>query len=748
IKSSSDSWVRLKGVQSVKFKSAVSELTAIIVNEIVEGIYSEEPKEEEITRSKPSAQLFSEQQKQKFQDLLRRYSMIWSEKPGLMKGYEHEIKLRDYSPFYLKSYPIPNAYKAEVEKQLQEMVDCGVVSPGTTEYVSLLVMVKKKDNSVRICLDARFLNSRMVQEHITPPNPEQLLMNFSDHKCMSLIDLTSSYWQIQIKESDRKYTRFSYNNQTYVFNRLPFCLSTSVASFIRGLNQVLGSDILQFVTAYVDDMLIISEDSDMHFIHLERLFCRLQEAGITVKLKKSKFSCSEIEFLGHIIKPNGVSMDPKRIEAIKDFPTPRNPRHLKAFLGLCGYGRRFCANLENLTEPLVPLLRKGHSWSWGPQQLKAFEDVKEAFLEVTMLCHPNPDWPYIIQTDSSDYGIGACLFQRHPSTKEEKVLAFCSRILHGPERNYTITVKALLSVRYALQTWRVMVLGQDLTIITDHKSLTFLKKCKLLSARLARWILYIQEYDFKIEHCRGVNNETADILSRYPVKGSTGEDFPRSSGSIETYVTKIGAEFKEVRKRLQNIREEQLRAACDLCQKTKIPRAIEGKMHHVISERPNDILCLDLMGPLPVSRGGATQLLVTVDAFRKFVKLYPLRRATTKAILNKLRNDYFPNYGTPQKILSDNGTQFRSQTWISVLESANIKHICTCVYHPQGNMTERVNREIGRILRAFCHTKHTKWATMTAQVEVWLNQAVHKNAEYASIKKQPLFDSKYVPFCK
>ncbi|KAF2889992.1 hypothetical protein ILUMI_16181, partial [Ignelater luminosus] len=524
-----------KGVQSVKFKSGMSESTAIIVNEIVEGIYSEEPKEEEITRSKPSrdetivagAQLFSEQQKQKFQDLLRRYSIIWSEKPGLMKGFEHEIKLKACSSSYLKLYPIPNAYKAEVEKQLQEMVDWGGgVSPGTTEYVSPLVMVKKKDNSVRICLDARFLNSRMVQEHITPPNPEQILMNFSDHKCMSLIDLTSSYWQIQIKESDRKYT---------------------------------GGDILQFVTAYVDDMLIISEDSDMHLIHVERLFCRLQEAGITVKLKKSKFACSEIEFLGHIIKPNGISMDPKRIEAIKDFPTPRNPRHLKAFLGLCGYGRRFCANLGNLTEPLVPLLRKGHLWSWGPQQLKAFEDVKEAFLKVTMLCHPNPDWPYIIQTDSSDYGIGACLFQRHPSTKEEKVLAFCNRILHGPERNYTIAEKELLSVRYALQTWRVMVLGQDLTIITDHKSLTFLKNCKLLSARLTRWILYIQEYDFKIEHCRGVNNETADILSRYPVKGSTGEDFPRSSGSIETYVTKISAEFKEVRKRLQNIREEQLR---------------------------------------------------------------------------------------------------------------------------------------------------------------------------------------------
>ncbi|KAF2887949.1 hypothetical protein ILUMI_18224 [Ignelater luminosus] len=140
------------------------------------------------------------------------------------------------------------------------------------------------------------------------------------------------------------------------------------------------------------------------------------------------------------------------------------------------------------------------------------------------------------------------------------------------------------------------------------------------------------------------------------------------------------------------------------------------------------------MGPLSVSRGGATQLLVTVDAFSKFVKLYPLRRATTKAILNKLQNDYFPNYGTPQKILSDNGTQFRSQTWINVLESANIKHIRTCVYHPQGNMTERVNREIGRNLRAFCHMKHTKWATMTAQVEVWLNQAVHKSTGYAPIE--------------
>ncbi|KAF2887838.1 hypothetical protein ILUMI_18335 [Ignelater luminosus] len=293
-----------------------------------------------------------------------------------------------------------------------------------------------------------------------------------------------------------------------------------------------------------------------------------------------------------------------------------------------------------------------------------------------------------------------------------------------------------------------MMLGQDLTFITDYKSLTFLKRCKLLSAQLTRWILYLQEYDFKIEHCRSMNNETANILSRYPVKGSTGEDFPKSSGSIETYVTTISAEFREVQKRLQNICEERLwdewcgtiiarvnsndcpekikdlyivynqilfrrepkseyewgylvcvpanliesivlhfgsekcfiflkrfyywpkinkgirqtLTACNLCQKTKISHVIEGKMHHVFSEKPKDIPCLDLMEPLAVLRGGATQFLVTVNAFSKFVKLYPLRRATTKAILNKLQNDYFLNYGTPQKILSDNGTQFSSQT--------------------------------------------------------------------------------------
>nr|CAI5861740.1 unnamed protein product [Callosobruchus analis] len=170
---------------------------------------------------------------------------------------------------------------------------------------------------------------------------------------------------------------------------------------------------------------------------------------------------------------------------------------------------------------------------------------------------------------------------------------------------------------------------------------------------------------------------------------------------------------------------------CELCQKAKISPYLHGPMQSIIPEGVNQIMCLDLIGPLPPARGGMTQLLVCVDAFSKLVTLFPLRRATTAAILKRVINDYFKRAGKPKIILSDNGTQFASKKWQHNLEAEGVKVHHTSVYYPQGNPTERVKREIGRILRSVCHEKHTKWASVIPQVEKWLNRAIHSGTRFS-----------------
>lgn len=202
--------------------------------------------------------------------------------------------------------------------------------------------VKKKDKSLRVCLDARFLNSQMCKDHVVPPKPEEFLTKFGKGQILSSLDMTASYWQIPIKPEHRKYTGFSYNNKTYCFKVLPFGLSTSVASFIRTLQNILGVEVEGYSIAYVDDLLIFSNNPMDNLNHLDKIFEKFKNANLTIKLRKPTFACKKVAFLGHIVSGDGVRMNPERILSIKEFPRPQNLRELRGFLGLVNYDRRFC----------------------------------------------------------------------------------------------------------------------------------------------------------------------------------------------------------------------------------------------------------------------------------------------------------------------------------------------------------------------------------------------------------------------
>lgn len=761
-------------------------------------------------------------------ELLGEFADIFSECPGQVRSYEHSIDMIDEKPFHCSNYPIPFAYRDEVRSQVEEMLVWGVIERSKSEHISPLVTVKKKDGSVRICLDARTLNKKMRKDFVNPPNVNELLMSFKQDIVISSVDLTASYWQIPIGEKDRKFIGFIYEGDSYVFRRLPFGLSTSMASLIRCLNQVLGPEAREFTIAYVDDLLVFSDTVTEHFKHLRLIFEKFRLEGITVKLRKCQFIREKVMFLGHEISSKGISMDPKRVEAILEFPTPRNVRELRGFLGLVNYEKRFCDRYSELTVPLLRLLKKEERWSWGSIEKEAFNAVKRGFLDATTVSHPDFKRGFFVQCDSSDYAIGGSLYQMSDN-QERNVIAYTSITLKGSQLAYTTTEKELLALVHCLRQWRTFLLGQDVTVLTDHKSLCFLFTSRFKSARLTRWILCIQEFDFNVIHCPGSENRIADTLSRYPASKALNI-VPDRSSNIHVMAISMTDRLKQLKSSFQSLREDQLEdswmgtkvafleqiqtcapifsekefqitqwfrmhdgvlfkrgdslnpgykicvpkaqvvelvtayhennghfgrsktysqmrekfywpkmqrhigqivTSCDLCQKSKVSNKSRGLLHPVLPEKPSDLVCVDLMGPLPVSRGGVSQLLVVVDAFTKYVKLYALKKASARAIVNRLLNDYFVNIQKPRSILSDNGSQFTGKYWNRIMKEQNISVVNTSVYFPEGNLTERYNREIGRLLRAYCYDKHTRWGFMLDFVEKCLNSAVNEITGYA-----------------
>lgn len=755
--------------------------------------------------------------------VLMKHSKVFQEDPGLTTLYEHQIELYDNTPFIKRPYPVAFALRPAVEETIQEMLRMNIITREASAFANPMTVTKKKDGSVRICLDARTLNERMVADTETPPAPEELLRYFRDVKVMSTIDLRSSFWQIPLHKDSRKYTAFLYNGRSYVYTRLPFGLKTSTGSFSRAMDVVLGPELRQFAVNYIDDLLVASSNWQDHQTHLDRVLEKLEAANMTVNLEKSAFLQTEVKFLGHVLTTNGIQADPAKVVAIRKFPTPQKQKHLRAFLGLCNYYRKFAQRYSEATQQLTHLLRKDTKWQWGPSEQKAFDDVKNLFLDTILLKHPDAGRTFYVQTDSSGYGLGATLYQLQEEG-EKGVIAFASRSLRGAELNYTTTEKELLGVIFALDKFRMYIQGAKIVIRTDHQALTFLGRCRLLNERLTRWTLFLGQFDYSIEHVKGKHNIVPDVLSRFPIDGDGTNAYPREQPTIALFEVEDSPEIIDLLQDLKRLQQDdellgairkhkhspnepcedpailrvskyyqlehsdvlcyrcehddgariaipascikrltwyhhqllghfgaskvhqvmkkvyhwpdmsrsirKIIRSCDLCQKTKHQnRRSQGPMTPIIAERLGQLVCVDFFGPLPNSRG-CSYIFVVVDAFSKFLKLYPIKSANTKTAANKLLLDYI-TYIKPSSVLSDHGTQFTSKKWQERLKAADILPTHSSIRHPASNPCERVMRELGRIFRAYCQNQHTNWATHLPQIEECLNQVPHESTGYS-----------------
>lgn len=464
---------------------------------------------------------FTEDQHRQLLSLLHEYHHIFRSRPGLNQLYTCRFNVSEDTPFKIRSYPIPFARRPAVEKELQRMLNWGVIERCSSPYSSPIICVGKSDGSVRLCIDARRINKIILPMRDSSPPLNELLASFGGKSIFSSVDFTSGYWQIPLDSNVRKYTAFVFDGRTYQFCVVPFGLNISNTAFQQALEAVLANNVngiqdsgVNDLHIYVDDMLISTSSFPVHLDRLRLLFHKISVSGMTLKFSKCEFFRQKISFLGHIITPSGITMDPSKLQAIHEFPEPRNKKDLQSFVGFCNFYRKFSEHHATLMSPLIDLLKKEVPWRFGSNERKQFDSVKDTFTE-RFLSHPDFNKEFYLQTDASCLGLGAELFQMD-EVSERKTISFASRTLSVAERNYSITELELLSVVFACDKFRIFILGHPINVITDHQALIFLFRCRLRNARLTRWTLILQEFDLRIKHIAGTNN-IIDVLSRNPV---------------------------------------------------------------------------------------------------------------------------------------------------------------------------------------------------------------------------------------
>ncbi|GFV67985.1 hypothetical protein TNCV_1872671 [Trichonephila clavipes] len=404
---------------------------------------------------------------------------------------QHRIDTADHPP--IKQHPrrLPFAKQEEVGTLLREMQENDIIEPSSSPWESPIVLVRKKDGFTRFCVDYRKLNDVTKKDSYPLPRIDDTLDTLSGHKWFSTLDLKSGYWQVEIHPEDREKTAFTSVQGLWQFKVIPFGLCNAPATFERLMETVLKGLTFEACLIYLDDVIIGGRTFEEHLQNIRKVLSKLSDANLKLNPSKCKFFQKEVNYLGHIISAEGVRTDPEKVSAVKNWKRPENLRELRSFLGLCTYYRNGQKECED-----------------------SFLQLKEALTSSPILIYPQPDKPFILDTDASNESVGAVLSQEIDG--QERVVAYWSKCLSKPERNYCVTRKELLAIVKAIEHFHHYLYGQKFLLRTDHASLTWLMNFRNTEGQVARWIQRLNEYYFDIRHRKGSSHGNADALSRRP----------------------------------------------------------------------------------------------------------------------------------------------------------------------------------------------------------------------------------------
>ena len=433
---------------------------------------------------------------------------------GRTNFVKHKINTGETQPIKQRPRRFPAAEQQEIDRQIESMLESGVIDRSESPWASNVVLVKKKDGTKRFCVDYRKLNHVTIKDAYPIPRIDDSLDTLNGSKWFSTLDLASGYWQVELEDEAKEKSAFVVRGGLYCWRVMPFGLCNAPSTFERLMERVLAGLHWKILLVYLDDIIVFANTVTEELERLDVVFSRLREAGLKLKPRKCTLFRRSVLYLGHIVSSDGVSTDPEKTRAIADWPTPTNVKEVQSFLGLASYYRRFVKGFANIARPLHRLTEKSRDFVWTYECDQAFQELKSCLQSAPILAYPDPEKDFILDTDACNVGIGAVLSQVIDG--EERVVAYASRTLSKAEKNYCVTRKELLAVVSFLKKFRQYLYGRKVTVRTDHGALRWLLNFKEPQGQIARWLQVVAEYDLVIVHRAGRSHVNADSLSRRP----------------------------------------------------------------------------------------------------------------------------------------------------------------------------------------------------------------------------------------
>lgn len=497
--------------------------------------------------------------------LLYRYKGVFAEDEqelGCATGVEHEVHLTSEVPIRLPYRHISPLLMPEVKAHVKGLVEQGVIEESVSPYAAPIVVVRKKDGSLRLCVDYRRLNEVTVKDAFPLPRIQDTLDSLAGAQYFSSFDLAAGYHQIKVRKEDRPKTAFVTPFGHYQYVRCPMGMTNSPATFQRFMEYVFSDQIFVTLLVYLDDLLVFSHSEEEHLERMGTVLGLLEKHGLKLKPSKCYLLTPQVKYLGFVISRNGIGTDPEKVQAIKEWPIPRTVKEVRGFVAFCSFYRRFIEGFAKVAAPLHALMggqsKEEITHYWGPAEQAAFEQLKEKMVQAPVLRSADYTKQFVVETDASFDGLGAVLSQMHDGKLHP--VAYASRGLRRSERNmanYSSRKLELLALKWAVtEQFKNYLAGGQFLVLTDNNPLVHLKTAKL-GAVESRWLGDLNRFKFVVKYRPGKENANADGLSRRPHQVESEDD----EGEVTEIWEKTGGQVAVMniweRVNLDQMRDEQ-----------------------------------------------------------------------------------------------------------------------------------------------------------------------------------------------
>lgn len=708
-------------------------------------------------------------------------------------GIRTKIVLNTDVPIVSRPRRLSPIEREQVNEVLKVWVEEGIIRPSNSEYASPIVLAKKKDGSIRVCVDYRKLNKHVLRLLFPLPLIEDQLDRLQGARWYTVIDLKNGFFHVPVEESSQKYTAFVTPDGQWEFLKTPFGLCISPAIFQKFINTVFKDLIsAKVLVVYMDDLVILGVTIEQALQRLEDVLTVASRHGLIINWRKCQFLKTTIEYLGHVVNEGTIRPSEQKIRAVRDFPRPATVKNVQSFLGLTGYFRKFIPQYSLIARPLSDMLKKDTKFEFGERENEAFLRLKMILTQQPVLKLYRIGAETELHTDASSLGYGMILMQKESNDNTFHPVYYASGKTTPAESRYCSYELEVLAIVKALEKFRVYLLGIPFKIITDCQAFAMTMRKEKLCVRVARWALMLEEFNYEVCHRPGKSMGHVDALSRNPLPevlfieesdqgliarlrsaqnrdGTWVKIFEAAArNEAPGYTVRNSLLYKETENdvavvvpkdmQTQVVRQAHERGHFGVTKteeivrkdfwfkgmRSKVEQVVSSCIDCILAERkqgkqegmlhpiekgtvPLDTYHVDHVGPMTSTKKKYRHLFVVIDAFTKFVWLYPTKSTDAAEVINRLVTQASV-FGNPRRIVSDRGSAFTSKAFQEYCQSEKIEHSLIVTGVPRGNgQVERVNRTVIPLLTKMAAPVPEQWYKHVPTAQKFLNATTSRS---------------------